>query len=124
MIGLQKKYLGNDRGKNWLKGNRIEVVKGKALEWEEEKKIPWGIYHQTMNKWIKKWNKQKQKPERERVENTNSLEAQVPKGEKSFKQKGVVDSVKHCKENNKDKSVRLTKYETIKKFCESIFVEL
>lgn len=58
------------------------------------------------------------------MENTNSLVAQVPKGEKSFKQKGVVDSVKHCKENNKDKSVGLTKYETIEKFCESIFVAL
>lgn len=46
------------------------------------------------------------------------------KGRKSFKQKGVVDSVKHCKENNKDKSVGLTKYEAIEKCCESIFVEL
>lgn len=58
------------------------------------------------------------------MENKNILEAQVPKGEKSFKKKGVVDSVEHCKENNEDKSTGLTKYEAIEKFCESIFVEL
>lgn len=45
----------------------------------------------------------------------------MPKGEKSFKKKGVVDSVKHCKENNEDKSSGVTKYKAIEKFCESIF---
>lgn len=122
VIVLQKRYLDNNKCKNQLKGNRVEVVQEKDLEWEEEK----FFRNITLNnKQIKK-TKEREMETREIKRggggDMNILETKKW-GEKYFNEKGVVNSVKCIKNTIQISPLDSLNLKPLKNVVKMYFVE-
>lgn len=121
VIVLQKRYLDNNKCKNQLKGNRVEVVQEKDLEWEEEK-----FFRNITpnNKQIKK-TKEREMETREIKRGGGDMNILETKkwGEKYFNEKGVVNSVKCIKNTIQISPLDSLNLKPLKNVVKMYFVE-